>query len=799
MISVWRPELTGFEIVVTSANNGAVENVTDEIPAASAIDASWGDEAAEVAYFPEIGTALLAAEPDDTAGQPDEPANPKAWGMVAARLGNKANRARFAGTFWYYTPDDPDDDQAWFGLNTVLKNYEQNPPGRLWSAEVKEFRAVAARVATVRKERTAVYRLIEQRASKERQLASERRVVSSAMQRVEQARARREAAIVAEQELEEEAERIALVRQAEAEQRARNREVHAERIVRQGETTLEHVVNGRQADAERAVRSREAEMARRWQFRAEYRSTRPGLWQRVSTFGAAGRQWAQHDDWLTAQLTDAQEELGRARKELNAAQYEADTKRREVARAQQELAEARHVLAVGVPKPVVVREPLIAARRQVALAEEEVTAALRAQAGSEQAVRDCETELAAINAALDIAAAALARQYPDAAWWTDRERREMVALWTDAEWNRARSELFFAALALHKAFLWHAATEMRRNLQAAMDVLSGSVPTEAAEAAVLAAWQSLFFVVPVVSTTFASYARLFGHLGQEALGWLLIDEAGQATPQNAVGALWRTRRAVVVGDPLQLEPVVTLPFRAEQAIRNDMGVDEQWLTSRTSVQQLADRLARLGTWLPFEDDRTWVGIPLTVHRRCDQPMFHIVNTIAYDDLMINGTAKSAGDKFAVAYPSLPKSKWIDIAGSESRGHWIPEEGRQLDQILHALARLDFDMREVMVIGPFRDIAKELAGRSRRYSGLTAGTIHVAQGKQADIVVLVLGSAPDKPGARRWASAKPNLLNVAVSRAKRRLYVIGNRREWSKWPYFKTLAAHLPHATPVQGP
>lgn len=211
-----------------------------------------------------------------------------------------------------------------------------------------------------------------------------------------------------------------------------------------------------------------------------------------------------------------------------------------------------------------------------------------------------------------------------------------------------------------------------------------------------------------------------------------------------------------------------------------------------------DRLTSLGTWLPGDDGKTWVGVPLTVHRRCDQPMFDIVNTIAYNGLMIDGTGKGPCERFDAAYPTLPPSKWIDVVGSgPPQGHWIPDEGRQLDRILDTLADLEFDMSEVMVIGPFRDIARQVSGRSRQHPGLVAGTIHTAQGKQADIVILVLGSAPDRPGARKWAASKPNLLNVAVSRAKRRLYVIGNRQAWSTWRYFDVLAVNLPHTTPVQ--
>ena len=61
----------GFEIVVASNNNGAVENVTLEVPVKDAVDPSWLEL---TDYFPEFATRLI---------------NQPAWAMVAARLGQQ--------------------------------------------------------------------------------------------------------------------------------------------------------------------------------------------------------------------------------------------------------------------------------------------------------------------------------------------------------------------------------------------------------------------------------------------------------------------------------------------------------------------------------------------------------------------------------------------------------------------------------------------------------------------------------------------------------------------------------------
>ena len=108
------------------------------------------------------------------------------------------------------------------------------------------------------------------------------------------------------------------------------------------------------------------------------------------------------------------------------------------------------------------------------------------------------------------------------------------------------------------------------------------------------------------------------------------------------------------------------------------------------------------------------------------------------------------------------------------------------KLLSAGARTE----DIFLISPFKSVVRKLYAVARNLGIEKVGTIHTVQGKEADIVILVLGGNPQRPGAKQWASSKPNLLNVAVSRAKHRLYVIGHYDDWKRHNHFSTCASHL---------
>lgn len=365
--------------------------------------------------------------------------------------------------------------------------------------------------------------------------------------------------------------------------------------------------------------------------------------------------------------------------------------------------------------------------------------------------------------------------------------------WCDQAIQRLRDQLFITAIQLHKAFIDAAAKPLYHNLSVFMGQLTNPYLLQGEQQAALAdLWSSFFLVVPCVSTTFASIQRMLGKLPFESLGWLLIDEAGQAAPQAAVGALLRSQRAIVVGDPLQIEPVVTLSQTLTVQICQHFGVDPQRFNAPVaSVQTLADQAS---AYYAAYAERS-VGVPLLVHRRCSDPMFRIANRIAYDGVMVQ--AKQPGN--SVIRYHLGSSAWFNVVG-EAEELWSPAEGEQLIRLLSQLTELK-QPPDLYIITPFKMVAqrlKKLIKKSQLLQGWNipdksawlderVGTVHQVQGREAEAVIMVLGAPlSDQIGSRAWAGRKPNLLNVALTRAKEVFYVIGNRDLWGKAGCFSVL-------------
>nr|WP_301549689.1 C-terminal helicase domain-containing protein [Methylorubrum thiocyanatum] len=264
----------------------------------------------------------------------------------------------------------------------------------------------------------------------------------------------------------------------------------------------------------------------------------------------------------------------------------------------------------------------------------------------------------------------------------------------------------------------------------------------------------------------------------------------------------RTKRSVVVGDPLQIEPVTSLPTELAETICADFGLDpESWNAPKASVQAVADASATFVAEFQQTVGSVQVGFPLLVHRRCADPMFSLSNSVAYSNLMVHATPSRASGIRDVLGPS----RWVDVVGGRTEDKWSDAEGAAVVALLRRLSEAGVAEPDLYIVSPFVIVAQRLRERVSA-SGLLQrwtsdpyawtrdriGTVHTVQGREADTVILVLGaSLPTQRGARGWAGGYPNLLNVAVTRAKENLYVVGAQDAWREAGVFRHLATRLP--------
>ncbi|EFS04442.1 superfamily I DNA/RNA helicase [Listeria seeligeri FSL S4-171] len=373
--------------------------------------------------------------------------------------------------------------------------------------------------------------------------------------------------------------------------------------------------------------------------------------------------------------------------------------------------------------------------------------------------------------------------------------------WTTKQYDREREKLFYLALQVNKHFVL-SSKNVKANL-VNLSYLWGFKKNTDEEfchfsardrkSSFKALLNTLFLVTPVISTTFASVSRFLADIDEpDSLGQLIIDEAGQATPQMAVGALWRFKKAIVVGDPKQVEPIVTDDIRLlmELFAREELS----WYKGKLiSVQSFADSLNYIGSYLSSnnQSENQWVGCPLVIHRRCLNPMFTISNKLSYDNTMLFKTAKPKENiKSGLV---MSKSMWFSITGSEvgNKNHHVPEQANKAVEIVEEAFRKQNGEADIYIISPFTSVIRGVVREAQKSPILNkydkvgldswlnshCGTVHKFQGKEAKEVIFLLGCDGTAKGAVNWVNE--NIVNVAVTRAKYRLYVIGDVAIWKK--------------------
>lgn len=696
--------IKGYEVLVSSSNNKAVENVSKELPGKSALP-----DDCLLDYFRTVSNEL--AETEDST-----------WGLIAAVLGNKSNRAAFRRAVW-------DNDE------TSLNRY-------FTAAAGNKVPQVTETVPETGEERERQPKIVEQEMPPLGHVEALKRWKK---EKNKFAKILKSVRIVLA-ELDKGRKHIEVL------ELLRNKLESAEEAQVKAKEKL-IVAAGRIKSTEALRARKQSQLDEAQQQMRIHRHLRPWLIARIFRT-QRWQQWANNQDLLKQNTKNAWAQLNKV-KELLASEQTAEMNFRE--QLAERLATVRKVQMQVTNSEAVVSE-------------------LRRWTGKHVADEDF--------------------------WNRGHEELQMDTPWLADHIQKQRSVVFESAIHLHKAFLDAAAKPLRHNLMALFSIFRGTgLGSVERDVLIPDLWSTLFLVTPVVSTTFASVDRMLGKLPPEYLGWLLIDEAGQAIPQAAVGAMLRSKRAVVVGDPLQIQPIVTLSPTLVNAICMDFNVDpDMWAPPTVSAQTLADQASEFGTSLEMERGSMWLGTPLLVHRRCEDPMFSIANRIAYGGNMVRATPKRSSAIREV----LGDTVWVHVNGSGDT-KWCPEEGNTVLSMLIQLHDAGLDAPDIFIISPFvivsRGIRQLIAGQEFlkdwssnpwNWANERIGTVHTFQGKEAEAVILVLGAPRhEQTGARQWAANSPNLLNVAATRAKSAFYVVGSRSLWKQHGCFAKLDHILP--------
>lgn len=250
----------------------------------------------------------------------------------------------------------------------------------------------------------------------------------------------------------------------------------------------------------------------------------------------------------------------------------------------------------------------------------------------------------------------------------------------------------------------------------------------------------------VLSTTFSSVTSL----GRDAIfDYVIMDEASQVDVATGALALATGRNAIIVGDCKQLPNVVpTAEKEKSELIFAQYKVNEAYKYANSFLKSIIEIMPKVPQ------------VTLREHYRCHPKIIDFCNKKFYNNELLIMTRDNGEEDVLKAIRT--------VEGNHARGR---ENQREVDSIQQEiLPRLDIDHKEIGIISPYRDQVRLLR---HTFTDIECDTVHKFQGREKDTIII---STVDNKITE--FSDDPNLMNVAISRAKKHLVIVttGNEQE-----------------------
>ena len=258
-------------------------------------------------------------------------------------------------------------------------------------------------------------------------------------------------------------------------------------------------------------------------------------------------------------------------------------------------------------------------------------------------------------------------------------------------------------------------------------------------------------IFPIIATTCISAHKLGS--GKLCFDCTIIDEASQCNTALSLIPIIRGKTLMLVGDPQQLNPVITLDENINKALRTKYGISDDYDYITNSIYK---------TFLA--NDSISEEILLHNHYRCNKKIIQFNNEKYYNN-RLNIVSESTVSEPLVFYN-------VD----STRTNFKNTSEQEAEAIVHYIK--NNPDKSIGIITPFRS-QKEQIEFSIREAGInpkkySCGTVHAFQGDEKDVILFSLALTDTTNNKTyEWLKNNGELINVATSRAKDRLVIFSN--------------------------